>query len=146
MATFKSKKAAQAAARLYNADGGPGNWSVKRAGLFSWKLVKTTANPKIGSKLRDVRVKVGGKIVRAKAKRVNGKVKIYVTKAVARKVNPELKEYKVIFTKKGALSNVAHPVYATTAGGASRIAKSRKAEWFPDPRNWKVLSIGRVTR
>ena len=95
---------------------------------------------------RPVRVKVNGKTYPAKARMVNGKVKIFVTPAVAAKANPELKEYKVVFFSKSAAKNVTHPVYATTAGGASRLARKQKKELFPDARNWKVLSVGRVSR
>jgi hypothetical protein len=65
--------------------------------------------------------------------------------AGGQKNNPRsLKEYKVVFYSPLATKNVIHPVYATTAGNASRLAKKGKKELFPDPKNWKVLSVKRV--
>lgn len=77
-----------------------------------------------------------------------GKIRVFVSAKVARRIksNPRggtLKEYKVIFTSPHAARNQMHAVYATTAGGASRIASKDKKHLFADPRNWKILSIKR---
>jgi hypothetical protein len=64
----------------------------------------------------------------------------------ARLPNPKhrpLAEYKVIFH--GPERNQTHAVYATTAGGASRIAKSDKKHLFDKPKDWKVLSVKRMS-
>jgi hypothetical protein len=111
--------------------------------------VKTKTNPARrlpANRLTPVSFTVKGKRHTGKAKRVGNVVKVFVTPGVARKVNPELKEYKVILHRPGADRGVTAAVYATTAGGASREARKRKAEFVPsDPKKWKVFSVTRST-
>jgi hypothetical protein len=116
-----------------------------RAGSPS-KMVKNPAKRLPANRLTPVSFTVRGKRHTGKAKRVGNVVKVFVTPGVARKVNPELKEYKVILHRPGADRGVTAAVYATTAGGASREARKRKAEFVPsDPKKWKVFSVTRST-
>jgi len=53
-----------------------------------------------------------------------------------------LKEYRVTLTNKKAARNIIIPVYATTAGNASKKARKEKSEHVPgDARAWRVLSV-----
>jgi hypothetical protein len=116
------------------------------------------SNPgsRIGTRLTPVRFSIKGRTMTGKAKLVGGKVKIFVTPEVARKVNPELKKFLVIFapTRKAELKpgwslshqNYHTEVFATTARGASLVARKKKATVVPgNPRDWHVLSVRRIS-
>ncbi len=62
------------------------------------------------------------------------------------RLNPKhrpLAEYKIIFH--GPERNQMHAVYATTASKASRIAKADRKHLFDKPKDWKVLSVKRMS-
>ncbi len=62
------------------------------------------------------------------------------------KLNPKRKpvaKYTVIF--QGPERNVSHTFYGTTAGAASRIARANKKNMFDKPKDWKILSVKRMS-
>lgn len=74
-------------------------------------------NGSLSSKLQDVRVKIGSKVIRAKAKKVGGKVKVFVTPNIARKLNPNTRMGVEFSSRKAA------EAYARIMGGTWRAVR-----------------------
>lgn len=108
---------------------------------------KSASNPKLSVRFVPAKIRMkNGRTVSGMARRnpKTGRVQLRITKVVARKINPELREYRVVFFNKKAAKNIVVPVYATTAGNASKLARKNKKDHVPgDYRNWHVLSVQR---
>jgi hypothetical protein len=133
---YRTESSFRKALAKYTASGELVHWYGTDYGwvIVTRKVLKRAANPK-------------GKIIKGAHVRMlaNGRLNV----VLPRRLNPRdssLKEYKVVLYSRLASRNLVQPVYATTAGQASKIARSRKKEWVSDPRNWKVLSVKRVSR